>query len=94
MTSWASDDEDGGGEGGSGPLIIDIEANDTPVEVPGPDVSLDVQLRLLPSTNGVANQHIILPTPTGSGQRVSAAVGVNLENPTGNEWPGESVCTP
>lgn len=77
--------------GSAAPLIIAIPADEVVVEVPGPEVSLDIVLRLLPSNDGSTSQHIKLAKPTGSGQRVSAVVGVNLETPTGNEWPGEAV---
>ena len=77
--------------GGSQPLILDVPGDSDPVTVPGPDVSMDIILRLLPSTVGGENQKIIIPRPTGSGQRITGVVGVNMDDAQTDWYPGESV---
>lgn len=93
---WLVEAEDwaqvAGGTGGGGSLlIVDVPGNSDPVTVPGPDVAMNVVLRLLPSTVGGENQKIIVPRPTGSGQRISGVVGVNMDGAQTDWYPGESI---
>lgn len=77
--------------GGSQPLILDVPGDDSVTTVPGPEVAMEVICRLLPSEAGGMNQHIVLPSPTGSGQRVTGLVGVNMDELAYSVYPGETV---